>query len=196
MTDDYFDMKLALNPETGNVVASAEAQVYAIEDTTFSTPLQITDMSDIPLASLIASPTGIYPQFKVTTGEERVMAKAGTMVTPLTSAEGSRGPKGDPGDSGVVDPTNSQPGFVLTSNGPTTPPSWLPPVAGGAGVATLYESPLGSGLYPPRGTASQTRVDWVGVEQPALAEPTSGVDFVTTATAMSGFDFFHRVMVA
>ena len=101
MADDYFDPKLALNLETGNVVPGAQAQVYAIEDTSFLTPLAITDMTGIPLAALIASPTGIYPSFKVVTGEQVVLAKSGSMVTPITSVEGSRGPAGQPGSPGV-----------------------------------------------------------------------------------------------
>lgn len=197
MAEDYFDEKLALNPETGNVVPGAQAQVYAITDVTFSTPLQITDPSGIPLAALIASPSGVYPQFVVPSGESKVMAKSGSMVTMITSVEGMRGPKGDPGDSGTVDPTNSSPGQVLTSNGPSAAPSWQTPQAsGGGGVATRYENPLGSGIYPPRGTSAQTRVEWIGVEQPVIKAPgAAGVDFVGTATAMAGFDTYQRVIV-
>lgn len=101
MADDYFDAKLALNLETGNVVPGAEAQVFAPEDSSFSNPLDITDLNGIPLAVLIASPTGIYPAFRVVSGEQKVLAKSGSMITPLTSAEGSRGPAGQPGADGV-----------------------------------------------------------------------------------------------
>ena len=95
---DYFEAKLALNPDTGAPVAGAEADVYAFDDVAFTTPLAITDMADVPLAKLIASPTGIYPPFKVAGEPTRVLAKSGPMVTPLTSVEGSKGDKGDPGD--------------------------------------------------------------------------------------------------
>ncbi len=134
MADDYFDAKLALNPETGNVVAGASALVYAISDTSFTTPLTITDLQGIPLGALIASPTGIYPPFIVTTGEQKVLAVSGSMRTPLTSVEGSRGPQGEPGDPGDVDSADSAAGQVLTSQGPDLPPRWQDQ-AGGSGIA-------------------------------------------------------------
>ena len=114
MADDYFDAKLALNLETGNVVPSAVAQVYASEDVGFTHPLPITDLSNVPLSALIASPTGIYPPFRVPSGEQTVLAKSGPMVTPLTSVEGLRGAPGAPGAPGVglPSPTGLPDGYV------------------------------------------------------------------------------------
>lgn len=89
MAIDYFDQKLALNDLTGNVLANAVAQVYAIEDTTYSTPLEITDLSGVPLDQLRSSPTGIYPAFIVPSGETQVVARSGGVVTPLTSLLGT-----------------------------------------------------------------------------------------------------------
>lgn len=152
MADDYFDAKLALNGETGNVVAGAQATVYALEDTGFTTPLEITDMSGIPLANLIASPTGIYPQFKVVSGEQKVMAKSGAMVTPLTSAEGTRGLPGDPGPAGIglPDPTNLPDGY-----GPITAGGVWGVIPGGGGG--------GSGISP------MYVVKWTGSGWPTSA---------------------------
>lgn len=64
----------------------------------------------------------------------------------------------------------------------------------GVGQITRYESPLGSGTYPPRGTAAAVPVVWVGEIQPPTAAAGSGTNFVTTATAMAGVDFFDRVI--
>lgn len=134
MADDYFDAKLALNQETGNVVAGASAQVYALDDTSFASPLAITDMTGIPLGALIASPTGIYPPFRVPSGEQKVIAVSGTMRTPLTSVEGSRGAPGDPGPAGVglPDPTNLSDGSVPV----VTAGAWGAQIlTGGSGIA-------------------------------------------------------------
>jgi hypothetical protein len=96
---DYFDWKLALNEQTGSVVPGAVAQVFAITDTAFATPLAITDMSDVPLLNLTASPNGLYPPFKVTTGQTQVLVKSGDVVTPVTSLLGAvLGVVPDPGD--------------------------------------------------------------------------------------------------
>lgn len=160
MAEDYFDYKLALNPITGNVVPSAEARVYAIEDTTFSTPLPITDLSDIPLAKLVASPTGIYPPFKVTTGDTKVVIVSGTMVTPVTSTEGSRGEPGAPGAPGVGLPSAAD-----------LPNGYVPVTASGVWTA----GPMGSGGGG--GSSSMLEVYWVeGQGWPTLpATPPPGV---------------------
>lgn len=145
MAEDYFDAKLALNPETGNVVPSAQAQVYAIEDVTFSTPLPITDLSDIPIAMLVASPTGIYPPFKVTTGDTKVNIVSGAMVTPVTSAEGSRGLPGPAGEPGVGLPAAG-----------SLPDGYVPIVASGEWTA----GPMASGGTG-GGSSSMLEVYWV-----------------------------------
>lgn len=88
MADDYFDMKLAVNQQTGAPVAGAEAQVFAMQDTAFANPLPITDMQGIPMAKLVASPTGVYPPFKVASGETQVIAVSGAAITPITSLFG------------------------------------------------------------------------------------------------------------
>lgn len=85
---DYFDYALALNETTGNVVPNAVAQVFAMEDTTFATPLQVTDLTDLPMSELVASPTGIYPPFKVVGEYTQVMVRSGDVTTPITSVYG------------------------------------------------------------------------------------------------------------
>lgn len=84
MAVDYYAQTLALNDRTGLPVPNAVAQVYAMTDTAFASPLPITDMTDLPVATLQASPTGIYPAFKAP-GHTQVLVRSGEMVTPLTS---------------------------------------------------------------------------------------------------------------
>ena len=62
---DYYDYRLAIDPVAGVVVPNATAQVYDVSDTTFSSPLSITDVTGTPLSLLQASPTGVLPQFMV-----------------------------------------------------------------------------------------------------------------------------------
>lgn len=88
---DSYSASLALNPATGDVVAGASALIYADTDTAFTTPLPITDMAGVPLAALVSGPSGVYPAFKVVSEATNVVAKAGTLITPLTSEKGRQG---------------------------------------------------------------------------------------------------------
>lgn len=106
MAEDYYDAKLALNPTTGSVVPNAVAQVYAMSDTTFSTPLPITDLTEVPIPNLVASPSGVYPPFKCP-GHTQVIARAGEAKTPLTSLFGML-------LNVIPDPTHGDNGDVLT----------------------------------------------------------------------------------
>lgn len=87
MAEDYFEATLALNTTTGTVVPNAVAEVYAISDTSFTSPLAITDLTGASLPSLVASPTGVYPAFKCA-GVTQVIARSGGINTPLTSILG------------------------------------------------------------------------------------------------------------
>lgn len=158
MADDYFDAKLALNPETGNVVAGAVAQVFAPEDSTFSTPLEITDLAGVPLGALIASPTGIYPPFRVVSGLQDVYAKSGPVITPITSREGSRGAPGAPGTPGIGVPplADGTPGQVVMHDGTGT--RWGDPAGSGGGSGIIGAPARWPDSFPPQGhqhTASQ-----------------------------------------
>lgn len=130
MADDYFDLAPAISPG-GGTVPGAVAKVYAIEDEAFLNPLEITDLSGVPMDELVASADGIYPAFRVVSGEKRVMAKSGDLVLPMTSSEGLRGPAGPAGPAGAgTDPTGSVAGQVLTSTGPDTTPEYRDPPNG------------------------------------------------------------------
>lgn len=92
MAVDYFDSTLAIDPVSGAVVPNAVADVYAITDTGFATPLDLTDVSGSPLANLKASSTGVFPPFRVISGETQVLARTSSgIVTPMTSVFGQHG---------------------------------------------------------------------------------------------------------
>ena len=161
MVDDYFDSTLALNP-AGGTVPNAVATVYALDDITFTTPLEITNMSGVIIDSIVASPDGIYPAFKVTSGERKVNAKSGEYITPITSMEGMRGEPGAPGEPGVgLPPAGS------------LPDGYMPVVA--AGVWSAAPAPSGGGGGG--GSGSILEVYWVaGSGWPALGStPIPGV---------------------
>ncbi len=141
MATDYFDAALALDPTSGNVVADAQAEVFDIGDTDFASPLAITDLTGISITPLVASPTGIYPPFRVVSGATRVLVKSGEMVTPLTSVDGLRGEPGEAGAPGIGLPsaTNLPNGYVpVTASGVWTA-SPAPSGGGGGGSSSILE---------------------------------------------------------
>lgn len=81
---DYFSAAVALD-QNGRVIRDAEADVYALGDTSFTTPLAITDPSGVPMAKLRSNSDGIYPEFRVVSGAQQIIAKSGDRTTPMTS---------------------------------------------------------------------------------------------------------------
>lgn len=134
MDEDFFVATLALNPDTGTVVPGAVADVYDITDTAFAAPLDITDVAGVPQANLTASPTGVYPAFKIATGEQSVVVKSGDILTPIRSELGKKGDPGDAGPAGVgvPDTATAETGQAIVWNGSAA--VWAP-VAGGSGIA-------------------------------------------------------------
>lgn len=88
-------------------------------------------------------------------------------------------------------PAGSTAGQVFTSTGPGTAPIWAD--AEGGGGEQIRRANV-SGVYPPRGTDELVPVRWIGPTQPVVALPTDPVNWLTTPTAMSGFDLFDRVV--
>lgn len=74
----------AVDPSTNQVVRDAVGQVYAVTDTTFSTPLTVTDLSGVPMTSVKVGPLGVTEQF-VTTDQPEVNWKSGSFVIYLWS---------------------------------------------------------------------------------------------------------------
>lgn len=85
----YFPATLAVDSNTGTRLRNAEAQVFAFNDSTFSTPLPITDNSPVPVPIpgnvLRSNADGIYPEFRVVGQVTQVYVKSGQALTPMTS---------------------------------------------------------------------------------------------------------------
>lgn len=82
----YFPATLAVDSNTGTRLRNAEAQVYAMTDTSFSSPLAITDVAGVPITGnkLVSNSDGIYPEFKPPAGVTQVIVKSGQALTPMT----------------------------------------------------------------------------------------------------------------
>lgn len=82
----YFPSTLAVDSNTGTRLRNAEAQVYAMTDTSFSSPLAITDVAGVPITGnkLVSNSDGIYPEFKPPAGVTQVIVKSGQALTPMT----------------------------------------------------------------------------------------------------------------
>lgn len=97
------------------------------------------------------------------------------------------------GGSGV--PVGGTTNQVLTKNSNTSGDvSWktqIPAVATLASIPSLTRFETTPGVYPARGTArTDLRIVFVGTTPPSIAASGSGVDFVTTGTAMDNVDAF------
>lgn len=76
MTIFTFPAMVAVNPlATGSVVANGAGQVYALSDTTYTTPLSITDLSGNPIAILRSNALGLIQPFQ-TNGYSEVNFRA------------------------------------------------------------------------------------------------------------------------
>jgi hypothetical protein len=85
------------------VAKSATGSVYAIADTTFTTPLNLTlVVGGVTTTSISADSSGIFPDFTVNDRTSVVWKQAGSpFSTVLTTTDPVPGPKGDPGNSGA-----------------------------------------------------------------------------------------------
>lgn len=122
MAFDYFAQEIALNDQTGNVLSNAVAQIFAMDDEAFATPLLITDMEGLPITTFRSSPNGFYPAFKVPSGQTQVNARSGNVVTPITSLFGRLlelipNPDGQPDQLTIV----TQSGSFVLAPAATTP---------------------------------------------------------------------------
>ncbi|MFL2002003.1 hypothetical protein [Microbacterium sp. A1-JK] len=84
MIIDYFPASVAADANA-NLARNAEANVYALADTSFSTPLSITDLQGVPMAKLTSSDVGIFPPFRVVNGTQQIVVVSGDLKTPMTS---------------------------------------------------------------------------------------------------------------
>lgn len=141
LVPNRFPAVVAYDTNTGNTIKNAVAEVYATDDTSFTSPLPLLDLTGVSMPNLVSSNDGVYPPFIIDSETEyvEVYAKSGTYVTPVISYVGTRGADGEPGPAGpagagVPDIEDSTAGQVVTSTGPATPPIWADPAGGGSGV--------------------------------------------------------------
>jgi hypothetical protein len=74
----------AIDPITNSPVYNVEGQIFAVSDTTFSNPLPIRDLNDVPMATVSVGPQAITEPFRVDDNPE-VVFKSGPYVLSLWS---------------------------------------------------------------------------------------------------------------
>lgn len=81
---------VAYDPTTGTLVTSGSGQVYAITDTTFTTPLSVTDLTGSAMTEVKSSNVGIIDEFNVNLADDagEVNWKSGDWVIRLNSFKG------------------------------------------------------------------------------------------------------------
>lgn len=80
---------IAVNPANGELIGGATFTVHAPDDTSFSTPLAVTDPNTgVAINPLRSNSNGTLPSFKVAGDLPRVKLKSGTFVTELVSLGG------------------------------------------------------------------------------------------------------------
>lgn len=80
---------IAVNPANGELIGGATFTVHAPDDTSFSTPLAVTDPNTgVAINPLRSNSNGTLPSFKVAGDLPRVKLKSGAFVTELVSLGG------------------------------------------------------------------------------------------------------------
>ena len=109
MTDYTYSRVAALNFTTTPVTVgrSATGSVYAIGDTTFTTPLNVTTVvGGVTGTSISSDANGFFPDFTVANRTSVVFKQAGTSFTSvLTTTDPVPGPQGTPGTPGATGAT-------------------------------------------------------------------------------------------
>jgi len=93
---------LNFNTTPPTVAKSATGQVFAVADTTFTTPLNVTMVvGGVVTTSLSSDSNGFFPDFTVDNRLSVVWKQnSSAFTTVLTTTDPSRGEKGDPGSAG------------------------------------------------------------------------------------------------
>lgn len=89
MTTYTYPILPAIDPTTGLPVRNSGGQVFAPDDTAFSTPLPVTDLSGIPITGnvIVTTSQGVTTQFRVE-DQPVVVWKSGSYVIGLSSPQG------------------------------------------------------------------------------------------------------------
>lgn len=86
---DYFEFPTAYNPDTEQLQADAEFQVYAATDTSFTTQLQVFAAdSGVALTPLRSNSIGMLDSFRVQGDPTQILLKSGSFVTRVSSKYG------------------------------------------------------------------------------------------------------------
>lgn len=153
LVPNRFPATVAYDTNTGLTIKNAEADVYAVTDTAFTTPLDLVDLAGVPIAKLVSSNDGVFPPFVVDDATEHaeVVAKSGSYLTPMVSFLGGSGPAGPagPAGAGVPNVAASVAGQVIKSTGPDTPPVWAAEAAGSGitGAPLIWPSTFPSSAH-------------------------------------------------
>lgn len=84
---DYFQSRNAYDVNRRTLVVDTPAQVFALTDTEFTTPLQAYDVENGLPMEVRANADGVYPDFTVP-GHTQVFVKSGPYVTVMTTLYG------------------------------------------------------------------------------------------------------------
>ncbi|OZD48564.1 hypothetical protein CH252_18710 [Rhodococcus sp. 06-1477-1B] len=114
----YFPATVVVNESTFAPIVNAEGYVFSASDTSFSSPLNITDVQGVPFpgSKLVANARGITQSFRAPAGVVEVRVKFGEAVTPMISlsayaevaetaastAQGAAGAAGEARDQAVI----------------------------------------------------------------------------------------------
>lgn len=137
---NIFRAEVAYDIPTKSLLPGAVADVYADDDTTFSTPLTLTELGGAPMAQLVANDQGVFPPFKVDSPDvhDSVIAKSGSYTTVIVSTSGNKGDPGDEGPAGEGIPplSSGTPGQVVRHGGDAA--VWGDEASGGGGGVSSW----------------------------------------------------------
>lgn len=172
----YYGQRVALDPTTGQLVTSTSGQIYAITDTTFTTPLAVFDTSGtgMPDGQVKVSAQGVTDEFGVdepVDGDNSRFAvfwKSGPYVIVLESIRGLSKAAQDARTDAQTARTAAQTAADTVANSPAILPAggsqgnvlyrgatertgvWGPPSQGGGGGASTWDQISGKPeTFPP-----------------------------------------------
>jgi hypothetical protein len=177
---DRFRMQVVVDPATNAPIEGATFTVYDATDTGMTTPLTVTDMTDIPM-TLTSGPLGIIPDFQVVGHYQVLVVSADGTVTPLDSMLSFL-------LSVWPDPTLLADGYIPKTSGG----EWIAapmPTGGGGGASAVIRHDTAGGY------------DYMGVAPVGTPEATTGwvltrITIATPTTVLHGVDSWANHLTA
>lgn len=142
-----YESQIAID-ESGSIARNAEGFVYSTADTSFTTPLEVTDLAGVVRSEIVANALGLIEQFRVE-DYKTVVWKSGDFMMVLHSIEGAIEEVEQAKDAAVAAqvaaeaaaaaastaalPPGGTPGYFVMA-GPSGTPTWAPAPTGGAGI--------------------------------------------------------------